>query len=195
MALQSSPPISLNDIKAEFGATGTRSLTEFYRGGAFVPNSPQNSNIPTSGAISLLDFLGASNSLPIGNLTDVTVRNGTLAPTGATSTYSVRNIGDVLAPGTSSVIPNVLPETWLVAGSASDFDVRFTVQGTSNNTTVTGTFGSWLSLGTTRPVALSANSTTNQFIGFQYYADILVEFRNSGVIVGSVDVRLEARRD
>lgn len=59
MALPTSPPISLNQIKAEFGATGTRSLTEFYRGGPFVPNIPANSNIPTSGTISLLDFLGA----------------------------------------------------------------------------------------------------------------------------------------
>ena len=60
MALQTSPPISLNDIKAEFGATGARSLTEFYRGGPFVPNIPENSGVPTSGAISLLDFLASS---------------------------------------------------------------------------------------------------------------------------------------
>lgn len=61
MALQASPPISLNDIKAEFGATGTRSITEFYRGGAFVPNTAANSGVPTSGQIDLLDFLGAAN--------------------------------------------------------------------------------------------------------------------------------------
>lgn len=65
MALPTSPPISLNQIKAEFGATGTRSLTEFYRGGAFVPNIPANSSVPTSGAISLLNFLGATNSVPL----------------------------------------------------------------------------------------------------------------------------------
>lgn len=65
MALPTSPPISLNQIKSEFGATGTRSLTEFYRGGAFVPNIPANSGVPTSGAISLLDFLGATNQIPL----------------------------------------------------------------------------------------------------------------------------------
>lgn len=53
MTLQSTPPISLNDIKTEFGATGTRGLTEFYRGGAFVPDSPANAGVPTSGPIDL----------------------------------------------------------------------------------------------------------------------------------------------
>lgn len=61
MALPTSPPISLNQIKTEFGATGSRALTEFYRGGSFVPNTPANSSVPSSGSISLLDFLGASN--------------------------------------------------------------------------------------------------------------------------------------
>lgn len=65
MALQNSPPISLNDIKSEFGATGTRRLTEFYRGGPFVPNIPENSSVPTSGPISVLDFLGATNYVPL----------------------------------------------------------------------------------------------------------------------------------
>lgn len=64
MALPTSPPISLNQIKTEFGATGTRSLTEFYRGGAYVPNISANSGVPTSGTISLLDFLGATNYTP-----------------------------------------------------------------------------------------------------------------------------------
>lgn len=65
MALQTSPPISLNDIKSEFGATGARSLTEFYRGGPFVPDIPENSGVPTSGAISVLDFLGATSYTPV----------------------------------------------------------------------------------------------------------------------------------
>lgn len=53
MALPGSGTITLNDIKAEFGATGTRGLVEFYRGGAFVPSTSANASVPTSGAISL----------------------------------------------------------------------------------------------------------------------------------------------
>lgn len=65
MALPTSPPISLNQIKTEFGATGSRALTAFYRGGSFVPNTPANSNVPTSGSISLLNFLGATAYTPL----------------------------------------------------------------------------------------------------------------------------------
>lgn len=81
MALPTSPPISLNQIKAEFGATGTRSLTQFYRGGTFVPNTSANSNVPTSGSISLLDFLGASARVNLGgSISSINVEN-TQGPT------------------------------------------------------------------------------------------------------------------
>lgn len=61
MALPSSGTISLNDIKSEFGATGTRDITDFYRGGLYVPNIPVNSGVPMSGTIALTDFYGASD--------------------------------------------------------------------------------------------------------------------------------------
>lgn len=61
MALPSSGPISIQDIVNEFGGSGSHSLSEYYRGGAFVPDTPTNSNIPTSGTISLADFYGATN--------------------------------------------------------------------------------------------------------------------------------------
>lgn len=126
MALPTSPPISLNQIKAEFGATGTRSLTEFYRGGAFVPNIPANSSVPTSGAISLLDFLGATNYVPLdGNRSPITgtqnlttppfppsvtvTAAGTAGATGGTGSYtyawSVRSGGaNISGSSTSSTI-------------------------------------------------------------------------------------------
>lgn len=52
MTLQSSGAISINDIVGEFGGTAPHGLTEYY--GA-APG------IPTSGAISIGDFYGASN--------------------------------------------------------------------------------------------------------------------------------------
>lgn len=60
MTLQASGAISLQDIAAEFGGSAPHSLTEYYRGGSLVPNTAANSGIPTSGAISLEDFYGAS---------------------------------------------------------------------------------------------------------------------------------------
>jgi len=65
MAVRSSAPVSLvADIVDEFGGSAPYSLTEYYRGGSLVPNGPDaNNNIPTSGAISLTNFLGATNTV------------------------------------------------------------------------------------------------------------------------------------
>lgn len=58
MVLQASGPISLADIAAEFGGAAPHSLSEYYRGGANVPDTAANAGIPTSGAIKLSDFYG-----------------------------------------------------------------------------------------------------------------------------------------
>jgi len=60
MPLQTSGQISLNDIQNEFGGTNPTSITEYYRGGSFVPDTTTNSSIPTSGQISFDDFYGGS---------------------------------------------------------------------------------------------------------------------------------------
>lgn len=61
--------ISMNTIAGEFGGTVPHSLSEYYRGGGLVPNSPGNAAIPTSGAIPMGSFYGSANraaiSLPI----------------------------------------------------------------------------------------------------------------------------------
>jgi hypothetical protein len=64
MAVTGSAPISITDISDEFGGDLPHSLTEYYRGGSLVPDYPQNSGIPTSGAISLTQFYGASDVAP-----------------------------------------------------------------------------------------------------------------------------------
>lgn len=57
MALPSSGTITLNDIKTEFGGSTPVQLSDYYRGGAYVTTN--NTNVPTSGAISLSNFYGA----------------------------------------------------------------------------------------------------------------------------------------
>ena len=59
MALQTSGAISLQDIQNEFGGSHPISLSEYYRGGGEVGSS--NTNVPTSGQISLSQFYGASD--------------------------------------------------------------------------------------------------------------------------------------
>ena len=47
-------------IVGEFLGARPHSLSEYYRGGVNVPNSPINSNVPTQGEIKFSDFYGAS---------------------------------------------------------------------------------------------------------------------------------------
>ncbi len=63
MAVTSSVPIDITDLANEFGGDAPHSLTEYYRGGSLVPNTTANNNVPTSGAISLTDFFGATNTV------------------------------------------------------------------------------------------------------------------------------------
>lgn len=77
MPLPASGPISLLDLQNEFGGGNPIGLNEYYRNGGLV--GPSNTNVPTSGAISLSQFYGASGapSGPTGTvkLTPVTVTN------------------------------------------------------------------------------------------------------------------------
>lgn len=59
MALPESGPLSLSDIQAEFGGTNPISLSEYYKGGAFVLTTDYAPNVPTSGTINISDFYGA----------------------------------------------------------------------------------------------------------------------------------------
>jgi len=62
MTLQSSGPISLQNLQDEFGGSAPISLSEYYRGGGLVPNTGINVNVPISGSISLQNFYSASVS-------------------------------------------------------------------------------------------------------------------------------------
>lgn len=56
MALQSSGAIKLSEIQTEFTGSNPISMSEYYRGGAYVTSN--NTGVPTSGAISISQFYG-----------------------------------------------------------------------------------------------------------------------------------------
>lgn len=60
MGIPASGAVSLLDLQNEFGGANPISINEYYRGGALVPNTSNNTGIPTSGTISLDDFHGSS---------------------------------------------------------------------------------------------------------------------------------------
>lgn len=57
MALPSSGSLTLAQIQTEFGGVNPISLSEYYRNGGLVTSN--NTNVPTSGVISLSNFFGA----------------------------------------------------------------------------------------------------------------------------------------
>ena len=59
-------PISMTTIATEFGGVVPHSLSEYYRGGGLVPNTPGNAAIPTSGQIAMGSFYGSANRIAIG---------------------------------------------------------------------------------------------------------------------------------
>ena len=65
MVLQTSGTISLSDIQGEFLGDNPISISEYYRGGTYVPEAAINANIPTSGTISLSDFYGTSRAVDL----------------------------------------------------------------------------------------------------------------------------------
>jgi hypothetical protein len=65
MPIKNSGNISLTEIANEFGGNIPHSLSEYYRGGAFVSNGSVNSRIPQNGGIKFSDFYGSSKAKTI----------------------------------------------------------------------------------------------------------------------------------
>ncbi len=62
MALPTSGTIRISNIRDEFGGTGARAVSAYYRGGSLVPNHSSNGTIPTSGTIALSNFRGTAKN-------------------------------------------------------------------------------------------------------------------------------------
>ena len=97
MALPSSGTLTIADIAGEFGGSAPHALSEYYRGGSLVPNVSQNNSVPTSGAISISDFYGATNYVALSILGNTTWVTGNTSST--TSSQSVS-----IPAGTKSVV-------------------------------------------------------------------------------------------
>ena len=93
------PAISMTTIATEFGGTVPHSLSEYYRGGGLVPNTPGNSAIPTSGQIAMGNFYGSANRSAI-----------SLVLSGNTYNYDVfTNRGPTYVAGASDITVTVNP--------------------------------------------------------------------------------------
>jgi len=67
MAIPSSGTVSLTTIQTEYGGSNPISLSEYYRGGTYVPNSSTTTTMPTYS----VDFSSASTTVDYGILDQV----------------------------------------------------------------------------------------------------------------------------
>lgn len=144
MALQTSGQISISDIAAEFGASAPYKMSDFYRGGDYVPDTSANSNVPTSGAIKASDFYGASNitsddyTLTVGaDGSEYGYRSGqygALSPT----TLKGETITDLYSISGESEPTTLPPQDWvIIAGNhAKEFFQKVEIQTSGGTVTL-----------------------------------------------------------
>ena len=181
MPIKTSGPISIQDIIDEFGGTG--SLSDYYRGGDYVPNKNANSAIPVAGSglpISLGDFYGATKIITLTfkayggggaggsgfeNNSDIVSRAGTGGPTGLMlmSTFDERI--DV----NGGVVPDVIARDYFIQGA---FDLKR--DGVIFSPSAAGTFGG---LGGLNNAFSDANATAGE--GSEFGAGGAAGARNS----------------
>lgn len=65
MALPGSGTITWDMIRAEFGGGYPIYISDYYRGGPRVPNTPANAGVPTSGTLYASQFYNATNYTPV----------------------------------------------------------------------------------------------------------------------------------
>lgn len=112
MPIKPSGPLSFQEIAEEFNAQNPIDMGQFYRGGQYVPNIPQNQNVPTSGPISFYDMYNATNS------TDIVIEAPFLS--GSTKAY--------FDPRSSNFLPGgPLPEdeVWVVLNNNGSEESAF----------------------------------------------------------------------
>jgi len=151
MTLPSSGPLSIEDIANEFGGTAPHSLSEYYRGGDFVPDSSLTQSIPTSGSISISDFYDTTNYTTLEILgqvdwlqdstTNTSSSQSVTIPEGTKSVIFMGNIGtnsgrDTLHT-TATLGGNALTEVISINSPLSEYTFDSVIY--AGNTSLTGT--------------------------------------------------------
>ena len=65
MPVKPSGSLGLSEIQAEYGGSAPINISEYYRGGPYVPNVSINNSIPDAGAIKISQFYGTANLMII----------------------------------------------------------------------------------------------------------------------------------
>ena len=133
MTLPASGPLSLNDIQTEFGGTNPIGMNEYYAGGGLVPPGTTGTYgaVPSSGALSVQNFYGTSNYIPV----YIEEIFSTWLATGQGTSFTIDNGIDLSTKGGM---------VWMKRrSSAQDNYVFDTVRGASNALITNNTIGQY----------------------------------------------------
>ena len=133
MTLPASGPLSLNDIQGEFGGTNPIGMNEYYAGGGLVPAGTTGTfgAVPSSGALSVQNFYGTSNYIPV----YIEEIFSTWLATGQGTSFTIDNGIDLSTKGGM---------VWMKRrSSAQDNYVFDTVRGASNALITNNTIGQY----------------------------------------------------
>ena len=170
MALPTSV-LGMGAIQTEFGGSNPIALSEYYG---------VNANVPASGTIRMAQFLGISAVTA-----NIVARSfgDTNYSSGYVKAYSVYRANGQYSSivDTNSVIYN---NTWLVSGSAGDFQIRFTKYAGTNPTYVNSANNTWYTLGTTDKGFYLESVSGNIYVTCSVY--VTVRRTSDSVVVANV---------
>lgn len=120
----------------------------------------------------------------VGTLSSYSIMASGSALGGSTARYYVDSDGFIYTKeGLASIVQQ---EQWLLGGTNSEYEVRFTQTGSAGSGSLNGTLSTWLALSTDREI----NTTTIN--GNSYDAIVTVDIRevSSGTIVATTSINL-----
>lgn len=130
-------------------------------------------------------FLGTNIVWPlVGPLTAHSLDASGSNSSTSTARYYVDSDGFIYTKqGTAAIVQQ---EQWLLGGTNTDYEVRFTQTGSTGTGSLNGTLNTWLGLGTDREI----NTTTTA--GNMYYTTVTVEIRevSSGTVLSTTTIDL-----
>lgn len=110
MPMPSSGAINFGQLQTEFGGSNPIGLNEYYRGGTYVPAIAANASIPTSGAINLAQFYGATKNIDLDS-------SYTIAGSGVTAIATLSAFRNGNFTGVGGVLD--FSDTWVNAGGST----------------------------------------------------------------------------
>lgn len=168
MSLQTSAsaanPLTINELKTEFTGPTPSKLTNYYKGGGYVPPHTCNASAPTSGRINLLNFLGGDIVFRCALTEGGTNPHGYSDGTGTTA-IGTRSGNSAVGLSRSSTVAGTMSGWYVtdVTPPKGGLTYRLNLIISSTTDFTSGTTYPWVSAGISTDLYTRASATTVQF--------------------------------